>query len=182
MTRHKRNPHRRLASIAVLVLGGLGWMVVGSPASAAPLTPEIVHALETSPYVYIATQRKDGSFGTPAEIWFMYDQGAVWMASPTTAWRVKRIRAGRTTAQIAVGAKNGPTFAATGSFVRDPAAYEKLYAAFAKKYPQGWTQYETRFRDGLRDGSRVLMRYQPVAAPATPPERGRPSPTSPPSP
>jgi len=54
---------------------------------------------------------------------------------------------------------------ATGSFVRDPAAYERLYLAFAKKCPEGWPKYAARFRAGLKDGSRVLMRYEPVAMP-----------------
>lgn len=127
-------------------------------------SPEVVRALETSSYVYVATQRKDGSFGSPAEIWFMWDDGAVWMASPTTTWRVKRIKAGRPAARITVGSRSGPTFTARGAIVRDPAMYDRLYATFAKKYPDRWPGYETRFRDGLRDGSRVLMRYDVVAA------------------
>ena len=158
MTIRNRRP---VALILALAIG----LLLAAPLAAAELAADTVRALESSPYVYIATQRKDGSFGTPAEIWFMYDQGAVWMASPTTAWRVKRIRAGRPQARIAVGKKDGPWFMATGSFVRDPAAYERLYATFAKKYPEGWPKYDARFRDGLKDGSRVLMRYQPVAAP-----------------
>jgi predicted pyridoxine 5'-phosphate oxidase superfamily flavin-nucleotide-binding protein len=173
-------PHRSRTIPALAVL--LGWLGTCAPVAVADvLAPEIAEALTTSPYVYVATQRKDGSFGTPSEIWFMYDQGAVWMASPTTAWRVRRIRTGRTTARIAVGTKDGPTFTAKGSFVRDPAAYERLYATYAKKYPQGWPQYEARFRDGLKNGSRVLMRYDAIAAPAAKPSPAA-SPTSLPSP
>ena len=140
--------------------------LLAAPFAGAELTPDTIRRLESSPYVYVATQRKDGSFGTAAEIWFMYDQGAIWMASPITAWRVKRIRAGRPAARIAVGKKDGPSFMATGSFVRDPGAYERLYATFAKKYPDGWPKYAERFRDGLKDGSRVLMRYQPAPMPS----------------
>ena len=75
--------------------------------------------------MYIATERKGGGFGAPAEIWFMWDRGAVWVASPPTTWRAKRIRAGRTDARIYVGKKDGPLVVATGSFVRDPAAYDR---------------------------------------------------------
>lgn len=142
-------------------------LLASTPTRADVLSSAIVTALETSPYVYIASQRKDGTFGSAAEIWFMYDQGAVWMASPPTAWRVKRIQAGRSTARIAVGSKTGPTFTARGALVRDPAVYERLYATFAKKYPDRWPGYEARFRDGLKDGSRVLMRYDPVASAAS---------------
>jgi hypothetical protein len=155
----------RALRIAVLIAVAL---LVPALARADVLAPEITRALDTSPYVYIASERKDGSFGSPAEIWFMYDQGAVWMASPATTWRVKRIKAGRPAARIAVGSRTGPTFTARGSFVRDPAVYERLSATFAKKYPDRWPGYEARFRDGLKDGTRVLMRYDPVASSSSP--------------
>lgn len=152
-----------IAFAAVLALCGV------RPAGAdVTLAPAVIRALEESPYVYVATQRKDGTFSPPAEIWFMWDQGAVWMASPATTWRAKRIRAGRGTARIFIGKKDGPMITATGSFVRDPAVYDRLYATFAKKYPDGWPRYEAKFREGLNDGSRVLMRYQPVGNAAAP--------------
>lgn len=152
-----------IALIAALALSGV------RPAAAdVTLAPEVIRALEQSPYVYVATQRKDGTFSPPAEIWFMWDQGAIWMASPSTTWRAKRIRAGRGTARIFVGTKEGPMITATGAFVRDAAAYDRLYATYAKKYPDGWPRYEAKFREGLRDGSRVLMRYTPIAAAPSP--------------
>jgi hypothetical protein len=160
---------------AVLLAAALVVALVRPASADVALAPEVVRALEQSPYVYIATERKDGSFSPPAEIWFMWDQGAVWMASPVTSWRAKRIRAGRPKARIFVGKRDGPMLTATGTFVRDPAAYDRLYATFAKKYPDGWSRYEAKFREGLKDGSRVLMRYVPSAtsAPALSP---RPSP------
>jgi hypothetical protein len=112
--------------------------------------------------VYIASARKDGSFGAPAEIWFMWGDGVVWVASPTTTWRVRRIRAGRPRARVAVGSQGGPTFEALGTIVTEVARYDDLYHAFAAKYPDGWPKWEQRFRSGLADGSRVLIRYQPV--------------------
>lgn len=166
----------RAVSATVIALAMLTGPVprVGA---AEPLAPAVVQALGTSRYVYIATQRKDGNFGTPAEIWFMWDQGAVWVASPRTAFRAKRIRAGRPAARIAVGSRTGPTFAATGTIVRDAAAYARLYGTFARKYPDGWPKYEMQFRGGLKDGSRVLMRYQPVAASVASPASGSPRPS-----
>jgi predicted pyridoxine 5'-phosphate oxidase superfamily flavin-nucleotide-binding protein len=148
----------RACVAGVLVVAA--WLAMPRVASAA-LTPEIENALRTSPYVYIATQRKSGGFGQPAEIWFMYRDGAVWVASPATTWRAKRIRAGRPTATIAVGKREGPSFEATGQLVKDPKAYEALFTTLAEKYPDGWKQYEERFRTGLADGSRVLIKYDP---------------------
>lgn len=157
---------RFLLAVAALSVAALP-IVIARPVAAGTLAPEIERALASSTYVYIATERKDGGFGSPAEIWFMWDHGAVWVASPPTTWRVKRIRAGRALARIAVGSKDGPIFTAKGSLVRDPAVYDRLFATYAKKYPDGWPKYESRFRSGLQDGSRVLVRYEPVGAAAT---------------
>lgn len=149
-----------LRRLVPAVLVGLG-VVVGL--AQAALSPELTQALEKSRYVYVATERKDGTFGTPAEIWFMAHDGAVYVASPTTTWRVKRIQKGRTKARIAIGTKDGPSFSATGSIVKDPALYDRLFTTLAAKYPDRWPGYEERFKSGLRDGSRVLVRYQPTS-------------------
>ena len=36
-----------------------------------------------------------------------------------------------------------------------------LFETYAKKYPERWKGWEKSFRDGLKDGSRVLIRYDP---------------------
>lgn len=149
----------RLVILTVLV--ALVFPVVSVPQASA-LSSDLEAALRTSTYVYIASKRKDGSFGKPAEIWFMYQDGAVWVASPTTTWRARRIKANRPKARIAIGKADGPTFKAKGSVVRDTALYEQMYRTFATKYPDGWPKYEQQFRKGLADGTRVLIKYEPV--------------------
>ena len=86
--------------------------------ASAALSPELDRALKESKYVYVQSERKSGELGKPAEIWFFYDAGTVYVASPPTAWRVRRIKAGRRKARIAVGKPDGPSFAATGSGIR----------------------------------------------------------------
>ncbi|HEX7409182.1 MAG TPA: hypothetical protein VF515_16250 [Candidatus Binatia bacterium] len=127
----------------------------------ADLSAAVKADLATSKYVYIATTRKDGSFGKPAEIWFLYHNGAVYVASPPTAWRVRRIKAGRAQAKIAVGKPDGPSFMATGALVNEPDVYPTLFDTYAKKYPDGWPKFEEKFRSGLKDGSRVLIKFTP---------------------
>jgi hypothetical protein len=127
----------------------------------ADLSAAVKADLATSKYVYIATTRKDGSFGKPAEIWFLYHNGAVYVASPPTAWRVRRIKAGRSQAKIAVGKPDGPSFVATGALVNEPDVYPTLFDTYAKKYPDGWPKFEEKFRSGLKDGSRVLIKFTP---------------------
>ncbi|HKA55333.1 MAG TPA: hypothetical protein VKJ47_16905 [Candidatus Binatia bacterium] len=147
---------RLLAFVAVLVAAP------AVPARGAALSPELQKALESSKYVYIQSTRKDGKLGKPAEIWFMPYNGAVWVASPPTTYRVKRIKAGQTAAKIAIGKADGLSFNAKGSIVKDPEANKAMFETYAKKYTSEWKSYEQKFRDGLADGSRVLIKYVPA--------------------
>ena len=147
---------RLLAFVVVLV----ATPVV--PAQSAALSPELQKALDSSKYVYIQSSRKDGKLSKPAEIWFMPYNGAVWVASPPTTYRVKRIKAGQTQAKIAVGKADGPSFNAKGSIVKDPEVNKALFETFAKKYTNEWKSLEQKFRDGLANGSRVLIKYEPA--------------------
>jgi hypothetical protein len=149
------------AALALLLALAL---VGGAPAGAATgLTPAIEKALGDSEYVYVSSTRKDGSLSEKAEIWFMYEGGKVYVGTPPTSWRVKRIEWGRPAAKIWVGSREGPSFDATGAIVKDPKLYERLYEVFAKKYPEGWKRHEDGFRKGFQDGSRVLVAYTPKA-------------------
>ncbi|MBI3770000.1 MAG: hypothetical protein HY271_16125 [Deltaproteobacteria bacterium] len=130
-------------------------------AGATELPAAIREQLTSSTYVYIATQRKDGSFSKPAEIWFMYHDSAVWVGTPPTTWRVKRIKHRRPNAKIAVGKPDGPSFDAVGSIVKDAKVADLLFETYAKKYPDRWPGYTERFKNGMKDGSRVLVKYVP---------------------
>jgi hypothetical protein len=136
-------------------------IVVAGVASATELPADVRDKLASSTYVYISTQRKDGTFGKPAEIWFMWYDGAVWVGTPPTTWRVKRIKHHRPNAKIAVGKPDGPSFDAVGSIVKDEKVAAKLFETYAKKYPDRWPGYEEKFRTGIKDGSRVLVKYLP---------------------
>ena len=37
-----------------------------------------------------------------------------------------------------------------------------MLEVFAKKYPGGWPRHEEGFREGFKDGSRVLVAYTPA--------------------
>ena len=139
----------------------LALVVVGAAARAAELPEATRKELATATYVYIASQRKDGSFSKPAEIWFMWHDGAVWVGTPPTTWRVKRIKHKRPNARIAVGKPDGPTFEAVGTIVKDPKVADLLRETYAKKYPDRWPAFADKFKEGLKDGSRVLVRYTP---------------------
>jgi hypothetical protein len=135
-----------------LVLATLAW---------AGLTPELTKALDDAKYVYIQSERKSGDLGKPAEIWFFVEKGVVYVGTRPTSYRVRRIQSGRTKARIAVGSTSGPSFDATGALVKDKALEERMMAAFATKYPDGWARYADGFRDGFKSGDRVLVAYTP---------------------
>jgi hypothetical protein len=129
--------------------------------AAAGFSAEMEKQLAESRFVYVQSQRKDGSFSPPAEIWFMVHDGAVWVGTRKTSWRVKRIRAGRPAAKVHALKASGPEFDATMSIVDDPAVWKVMFEAYAKKYADGWAKHEKAFREGADDGSYVLVRYAP---------------------
>jgi len=135
--------------------------VLAAEVAAAGFPPGIEEQLAKATYVYVQSERKSGELGAPAEIWFHVEDGAVWVGTRPTSWRVRRIKAGRTRAKVAVGSVTGPAFDAVGSLVDDDAVEGRLMDAYAKKYPEGWKKYEQGFRDGFKTGERVLVRYTP---------------------
>ena len=145
---------RAIAAVIALLL-----LPIAAPAE---LPKDVQQQLADSTYVYISSTRKDGSLSTPAEIWYFWHDGAVYVGTRPTSWRVKRIKAGRPQAKIAVGRTDGPSFTATGSLVTDSAVQALMMETYAKKYPDGWKKYADSFRDGFKDGSRVVVKYVPT--------------------
>ncbi len=145
-----------LATIALTAI-----FLGASPAMGLPA--DVEKLLADSEYVYIASTRKDGTLGQAAEIWFFYHEGSVYVGTPPSSWRVRRIKWGRNAARIAVGTAKGPAFSAMGELVDDDTIEALLMDAFAKKYPDGWKRHEENFRKGFADGSRVIVKYSPTA-------------------
>jgi hypothetical protein len=147
-------------SYIVVIAMLVGAFIFTSPQQSAALSSDQEKALDSAKYVYIQSTRKDGKLGKPAEIWFFNHKGAVWVCSPTTTHRVKRIQAGQTKAKIAIGKPDGPAFNAKGSIVKDAEVNKVMFESFAKKYADGWSSYEKQFKDGLANGSRTLIKYE----------------------
>jgi hypothetical protein len=131
------------------------------PRLRAALPPDAERALREATYVYVQSERKDGSWSKPAEIWFHVDGGRVCVGTRPSSWRIRRIGWGRTKARIAVGKPDGPAFEATGAVVHDAALEARLMDDYAKKYPEGWKKFEQSFRDGFKSGERVVACYTP---------------------
>jgi hypothetical protein len=135
-------------------------LLAATPALAG-LTAEQEKQLADATYVYVQSERKSGAWSTPAEIWFFVDGGTVYVGTRPGSWRVRRIKAGRTKARIAIGKVDGPAFEATAAVLDDPKIEAALMAAFAKKYPEGWARHAQGFEEGFKSGERVLVAYTP---------------------
>jgi len=147
-------------SSVVVIATFVGTFIFASPQQSAAFSLDQQKALDSAKYVYIQSTRKDGKLSKPAEIWFFQHKGAVWVCSPTTTHRAKRIKAGQTKAKIAIGKPDGPAFNAKGAIVKDAEVNKAMFEAYAKKYADGWSSYEKQFKDGLANGSRTLIKYE----------------------
>jgi hypothetical protein len=145
----------------ILTLIAAALLCFAATESRGTLSAEIESGLKSSKFVYISSTRKDGGLSKPAEIWFMYHGGSVYVGTSPKSWRARRINWGRPAAKIWVGKPDGPSFTATGAIVKDENAEQTLLKTFAEKYPEGWGRWEKSFREGFKDGKRVLIKYTP---------------------
>ena len=128
--------------------------------------------LGTSQLVYITPIKSDGEESRcKAEIWFSHHEGDVFVVTPPEAWRARAVGKGLNKARLWVGEfgqwtqsdgafRDAPEFMATASIESDAKKHAVVLAAMGEKYAEtGWGRWGQRFRDGLVDGSRVMIRY-----------------------
>ena len=141
------------------------------------LAPGTVEELEKSPLVYISPLKKDGSESRcHGEIWFAWEGGGVVIVTSKDSWKARALRRGLDRARIWVAEfgrirwdaagklAKAPRFDARGRVETDRAAFERVLPIYARKYPDEWaSRWEARFKQGMADGSRVLIRYVPEA-------------------
>ena len=159
----------------VLVAGAAAALLPGSlRAEAGALSPAARAALGTSPLVYVSTLKSDGSESRcHAEVWFVGDGDAALVVTAASAWRAAAIGKGLTRARLWVGDhgrwsagstshRSSPSFLAHASLEKTPAQHDHALALFGSKYTAEWGSWGPRFKNGLADGSRVLIRYAAI--------------------
>jgi len=133
-------------------------------------------AIETSKLIYITPIKSDGKESScHAEVWFYADDEGLFVVTKEERWRFQAVKRGLDRARIWVGDygvwksshgafRSAPTFLARGEHVsNDAGAVERTLKAMAAKYAnEDWSTYGPRFKQGLADGSRVLLRYSPI--------------------
>jgi len=140
------------------------------------LPDETRAALQKSPLIYLSPLRSDGAESQcHGEVWYVQNGAELLVVTATDGWKALAVRRGLDRARIWVGEfgqwkksdgrfKTGPSFLAKARFDAESSVIETALAAFGAKYPDEWDKWEPRFRKGLADGSRALIRYRPSGA------------------
>ncbi len=160
------NRREHLKSLGVLTAGA----AVLGPGRASAALPE---GADSSRLIYITPIKRDGSESTcQGEVWFMREGDDLFVVTQSDAWRARAVAVGQDVAKIWVGdvgvwTRNPeyvelPSFMARASLVSDASLHAGLLEKFGRKYSDEWPVWGPRWKNGLADGSRVLLRYQPV--------------------
>jgi hypothetical protein len=127
--------------------------------------------LEESELIYVTPIRSNGALSRcQAEVWFVHHESALYVVTAADAWRARAISGGLTGARIWVGDVGAwgdskgayrqlPQIDAVASQITDGQAQTEVLAAMGDKYSLEWLVWGRRFRNGLADGSRVMLRY-----------------------
>ena len=168
---------RRRFLQGALVLSGALLFPVRRLAAASGLSEEATSAIASSPLIYLSPIRSNGQpSACQAEVWFGSDAGELFVVTSSDGWKSQAVKKGLDKAHIWVGDfgpwkksndgyKSAPNFVANAAIVAndDSATIERVLAVMGKKYPAEWGKWEPRFRKGLSDDSRVMLRYRPIA-------------------
>lgn len=144
-----------------------------------PLLGKVVdstkEALSTSRLIYLTPIKSDGNESKcKGEVWFSFDgESHVHVVTQYNAWRANAIRQGLTSARVWIGEfgywtdagdtyRSAPELMLEGAIEDDPIAQDKVLATMGGKYSDEWGVWGPRFREGLRDDSRVMLRYRIV--------------------
>jgi hypothetical protein len=163
----------------VLIAGAAAALLPGAlRAEAGALSPAARTALGTSALVYVSALKRDGSESRcHAEVWFAGDGDSALVVTGAEAWRANAIGKGLNRARLWVGDfgawsgsaddkryQGGATFLAEATLEKAPAVHDHALTLFGSKYTKEWASWGPRFKNGLADGTRVLIRYRAVGA------------------
>lgn len=150
----------------------IGAVAAPAVAIAARTLADAPTALATSKLVYLTPLKSNGEESRcKAEIWFAYHGGDVFVVTQADAWRAQAVRQGLTRARLWVGEfgvwsnaddafRQAPELMASASLITDAAEQTSVLEAMGGKYAEdGWGSWGPRFREGLENGERVMLRY-----------------------
>ena len=151
-----------------------GLAASGLPLRLSAAQGGIAEAIAESALIYLTPIQSNGKESRcQSEIWFASDEMDMFVCTGTTSWRATAPTMGLNTARIWVGDlgnwlgtkgkyKALPQLETTASIITDKAEQDRILGLFGSKYYIQWAVWGRRFRDGLADGSRTMIRYRPV--------------------
>lgn len=146
----------------------------GAVARAAVPSADLREAMDDSPLIYLTPMRGDGTESRcQAEVWFAHYRADLYVVTAHDAWRARAIAGGLTRARVWVGDvgvwsdsdgayRQLPQLETIGSREQDPDVHQAVLDVMGDKYPLQWFVWGRRFRNGLADGSRIMLKYQIV--------------------
>ncbi len=158
------------------LIWGSSAIALGSTWRFAWANDEILEqAVLDSDLIYLTPIRSDGSESRcQAEVWFVPDGEDLFVVTQSSTWRAHAPRLGLDRARVWVGDlgvwgdtggkyRSLPQLEAVVSYVRAADVQERVLNRFGDKYTMEWVIWGPRWRKGLADGSRVMLRYRPAA-------------------
>lgn len=138
----------------------------------APFIARNAQAAEESALVYLSPIKSNGALSScQAEVWFVRDGRDIIVVTDAETWRAQAVRQGLSRTQVWEGDvgqwqssdgkyKQLPASIAMASFEEDAVVHARMLQSFGTKYADGWGTWGPRFKNGLADGSRVMLRYR----------------------
>jgi len=156
------------AGAGVFAAAGFAWRATAEDAGS------LQKNLLESELIYLTPIRTDGNDSRcQAEVWFVHHESDLYVVTAAEAWRAQAIDRGLARTRIWVGDvgqwgdsdgryRELPQIEAVASRVEDAESQNAVLDAMGGKYRVEWFVWGPRFRNGLADGSRVMLKYQPV--------------------
>ena len=102
---------------------------------------------------------------------FLWDDPDIFVVTQAEAWRAEAVRKNLNTARIWVGEygvwsnadgkfREAPELMIKGTLETDSAVWDSTLEKMGTKYSDEWGVWGPRFRNGLNEGGRVMLRYQ----------------------
>jgi hypothetical protein len=186
----RRDTRRRfLARAGRWTFGSVALLMGGAASGRAEASANDVSSprLEDSEFAYISPLRSDGQESRcHAELWYAWLDESVVVIVAKDGWKATAERRGLDRARVWIGNhgrwkgwfgsrnesfRNAPPLECRVERSRDASLLDRLLASYARKYPDEIADWRDRMRNGFEDGSRVLLRYQPLGRPLSRPLR-----------
>jgi hypothetical protein len=156
------------------VIAGMGAMLAWLPMARAKAAQALARAMEDSALIYITPIQSSGKESQcQSEVWFAHDGIDMFVCTGTDTWRARAAKKGLNRARVWIG-DLGVWTSTKGKYRKLPSVdtqvtvidnkdeQARVLKLFGQKYTLQWVVWGRRFRAGLDDGSRTLLRYRPI--------------------